>query len=53
MGAIATGGVRVTNRDVVEGWQIPEIVIDAVAAQEQEELARREHETVVIFRRPK
>ena len=42
MGAIATGGVRVTNRDVVEGWQIPEIVIDAVAAQEQEELVRRE-----------
>ena len=43
MGAIATGGVRVTNREVVEAWQIPEIVIDAVAAQEQEELARREH----------
>ena len=43
MGAIATGGVRVTNRDVVEGWQIPELVIDAVAAQEQEELARREY----------
>jgi predicted phosphoribosyltransferase len=42
MGAIATGGVRVTDRDVVEGWQIPEIVIDAVAAQEQEELAHRE-----------
>lgn len=42
MGAITTGGVRVTNRDVVEGWQIPELVIDAVAAQEQEELARRE-----------
>jgi putative phosphoribosyl transferase len=42
MGAIASGGVRVTNRDVVEGWQIPEMVIDAVAAQEQEELARRE-----------
>jgi len=32
----------VTNRDVVKGWQIPEMVIDAVAAQEQEELARRE-----------
>ena len=31
------------NRDVVEGWQIPEIVVDAVVAQEQEELARREH----------
>jgi putative phosphoribosyl transferase len=42
MGAIATGGVRVINRDVVEGWQIPQIVIDAVAAQEQEELACRE-----------
>ena len=42
MGAIASGGVRVTNRDVVEGWQIAEIVVDAVAAQEQEELALRE-----------
>ena len=43
MGAIATGGVRVVNRDVVEGLQIPPLVIDAVAAQEQEELARRQH----------
>jgi predicted phosphoribosyltransferase len=42
MGAIATGGVRVTNRGVVEALRIPEIVSDAVAAQEQEELARRE-----------
>ena len=42
MGAIATGGVRVTNRDVVDSLAIPDIVIDAVAAQEQEELARRE-----------
>lgn len=42
LGAIATGGVRVINRDVVEGWQIPELVVDAVAAQEQEELACRE-----------
>lgn len=42
MGAIATGGVRVINRDVVEGLRIPEIVIDAVAAEEQEELVRRE-----------
>lgn len=42
MGAIATGGVRVVNRDVVDGLQIPELVIDAVAAQEQEELARRQ-----------
>ncbi|MGZ5002394.1 MAG: phosphoribosyltransferase, partial [Chthoniobacterales bacterium] len=42
MGAIATGGVRVIDRDVVEGWQIPAIVIDAVAAQEQEELVHHE-----------
>jgi putative phosphoribosyl transferase len=42
IGAIATGGVRVVNRDVVEGWQIPDIVIDAVAAQEQEVLGCRE-----------
>jgi predicted phosphoribosyltransferase len=43
MGAIATGGVRVLNRDVVEGLRIPDLVIDAVAAQEQEELSRRQH----------
>lgn len=42
MGAIASGGVRVINRDVVDSLGIPDIVIDAVAAQEQEELARRE-----------
>lgn len=43
MGAIAIGGVRVINRELVEGLQIPELVIDAVVAQEQEELARRRH----------
>jgi predicted phosphoribosyltransferase len=42
MGAIATGGVLVINRDVVERLQIHELVIDAVVAQEQEELARRQ-----------
>ena len=42
MGAIASGGVRVINRDVVQALRIPDIVSDAVAAQEQEELARRE-----------
>ena len=42
MGAIASGGVLVLNRDVVGGLQIPELVIDAVVAQEQEELARRQ-----------
>lgn len=42
MGAIATGGVRVMNRDVVDALQIPDLVTDAVVAQEQEELTRRE-----------
>src|SRR5438874_3367620 len=34
MGAIATGGVRVLNEDVVEYLQFPPAVIDAVAADE-------------------
>ena len=42
MGAIATGGVRVLNPDVVDAFGIPEKVIDAVAAGEQAELRRRE-----------
>src|SRR5438445_9978536 len=42
MGAVATGGVRVLNDEVVNGLRIPEYVVDAVAAQEQRELARRE-----------
>jgi putative phosphoribosyl transferase len=42
MGAIATGGVRVLNRDVVDGLHIPGEVIDAVAAREARELARRQ-----------
>jgi putative phosphoribosyl transferase len=40
MGAIASGGVRVLNPDVVYG--IPDRVIEAVAAREQQELERRE-----------
>lgn len=43
MGAIATGGVRLLNRDVVDALGIPMNVIDAVAAREQQELERREH----------
>lgn len=43
MGAIASGGVRVLNREVVEGLNIPDEVIDAVAARELHELERREH----------
>jgi len=44
MGAIATGGVRQVNRDVVAALGIPGNVIDAVAAREQNELERRERE---------
>src|SRR3954453_8044539 len=42
MGAIATGGVRVLNRGVVNGLGIPDYAIDAVTEWEQQELARRE-----------
>jgi putative phosphoribosyl transferase len=42
MGAIATGGVRVLNQDVVDYLGIPTDVIDAVAADELQELERRE-----------
>ncbi|MDQ4075055.1 MAG: phosphoribosyltransferase [Chloroflexota bacterium] len=42
MGAIASGGVRALNREVVQGLRIPERVIDSVAASEQRELQRRE-----------
>jgi predicted phosphoribosyltransferase len=42
MGAIATGGVRVINQELVEGLGIPQLTIDAVAAEEWKELARRE-----------
>src|SRR5215208_6985896 len=42
MGAIATGGVRVLNEDVVNYLRVPGEVIDAVAADEQRELERRE-----------
>ena len=44
MGAIASGGTRVINEDVVRYLQIPGEVIDAVAADEQRELERRERE---------
>ncbi len=42
MGAIATGGVRLLNREVVNGLGIPEDIIREVAASEAGELARRE-----------
>jgi predicted phosphoribosyltransferase len=42
MGALASGGVRVLNDEVVHDLGIPEAVIDAVTAQAQQELERRE-----------
>jgi predicted phosphoribosyltransferase len=43
MGAIASGGVRVLNEEVVRKLAIAPWVVDRVAAQEQQELERREH----------
>lgn len=42
MGAVATGGVRVLNDQVVKAVGIPDYMIDAVANWETEELKRRE-----------
>ncbi len=42
MGAIASGGVRVLNPEVVRALQIPGRIIDTVAARETAELERRE-----------
>jgi len=42
MGAVATGGVRVLNEQVVGALGIPPSVIEAVAAWQQQELVRRE-----------
>jgi erythromycin esterase-like protein/predicted phosphoribosyltransferase len=42
MGAVATGGVRVLNDQLVNRLGIPDSIIDAVASREEQELARRE-----------
>ncbi len=42
MGAIATGGIRVLNHEVIRSLQISEQAIDDVVRQEQKELERRE-----------
>jgi len=42
MGAIASGGVRVFNGEVVNALRIPDEVIDVVSAEELIELQRRE-----------
>jgi predicted phosphoribosyltransferase len=42
MGAIATGGARTLNRDVIEYLRIPDEVIDELTEREEQELERRE-----------
>src|ERR1700704_6511423 len=42
MGAVATGGVRVLNDQLIQRLGIPDHVINAVTARERQELARRE-----------
>jgi putative phosphoribosyl transferase len=42
MGAIATGGIRVLNADIIQGLAITEAQIEQVAAVEWQELRRRE-----------
>jgi predicted phosphoribosyltransferase len=42
MGAVASGGARVLNEQVVNGLGIPDYVIDAVVKWETEEIKRRE-----------
>ena len=44
MGAIASGGVRVLNRDVLDYARVTQQQLDAVAAREERELSRREAE---------
>ncbi|HLF75107.1 MAG TPA: phosphoribosyltransferase family protein [Anaerolineales bacterium] len=42
MGAIASGGLRVLNEDIVGALNIPDAVVEAVARRERAELERRE-----------
>lgn len=42
MGAVATGGIRVLNEEVIRALDIPETVIQTVTEKEKQELERRE-----------
>src|SRR5580658_2264769 len=44
MGAIASGGIRVLNQDVIDHLEIPPKIIEAVTQKEEGELMRRESE---------
>ena len=43
MGAIASGGIRVLNEDVIRAYNVSDADIETVTAVEQHELERREH----------
>jgi putative phosphoribosyl transferase len=43
IGAIASGGIRVLNEDIIRVLSVPEEVINMVARNELQELERREH----------
>jgi len=42
MGAIASGGIRVINEDVIRAYNVSDAEIETVTAVEQQELERRE-----------
>jgi predicted phosphoribosyltransferase len=44
IGAVASGGIRVLNEDVIQALHVPPRVIEAVARQALQELERRERE---------
>jgi putative phosphoribosyl transferase len=44
MGAIASGGIRVVNKDVLQYLPNAELILDAVVAKEEPEIERRERE---------
>ena len=42
MGAIATGGIRVLNEELIRHLNMPPELVDAITAREQQEIERRE-----------
>lgn len=44
IGAIASGGIRILNKDIIQALSVDEAVIESVTVREMEELQRREHQ---------
>jgi putative phosphoribosyl transferase len=44
MGAIASGGVRLLNQDVVDAYDVSQLEVEQVTRREQQELERRERQ---------